>query len=232
MKRRAKRFEISLHGDHWKVLVYGCTIPWMLWCGRECRFEKIVESELRELFQTLHQHHVSNFVLVGLIVVTGVPEDINVEWKHSSLHEPVSVDSFERAFLHQVFFHSAIKGAHFEGPHSKAECGRLKALLVEYYEQAGWNQHMCPNTGNTFWDNARLKITTWHRIPRQGSFTVGSVAVIGKDQCPAPEEGGYLRASASTLVDILYIGSPDHPYDAGWMYVATRKDGVRGWVAS
>ena len=227
LKRRAGRFRRSLSGEHWKVIVYGCAVPWKAWRAMNNGAEQVLGDELIRLFKTLKTSAVANFVLVGLIVITEVPDEEHVEGNCFNLLQPEWSYSCDcpRAFLHTVPFHSALGGAKFVGNDAKYECDGLLALLREYYEQTGWNQFMCPNFRHPYWANRRLRITTWD-WPTFQPIRVGSVVMILVDQSP-PGGSGYLIACEGTQATVLYVGSTESD-DKDWLYAVTQKD--IGWV--
>ena len=78
LQKRWKLLRTRLAGTQWKVLVYGCAIPWgmyqklpELFGANAC--DRVLDAELQVLFEKLKQKRIDNFALVGLVVVHCVP---------------------------------------------------------------------------------------------------------------------------------------------------------------
>jgi len=71
LSRRSKLLKIHLAGNHWKVLVFGCAIPWQHY-RRTCDMlgadyvQSAFDNELQVLHKTLIRKHIDNFALYGI----------------------------------------------------------------------------------------------------------------------------------------------------------------------
>ena len=116
LQKRWKLMRTRLVGTQWKVLVYGCAIPWSMYKykfgANNC--DRVFDVELQVLFEKLKQKRIDNFALVGLVVVHGVPAHEKFQEQRRVL-SPEFTPNFQVAIRNTIPFESTLRGAHFQG---------------------------------------------------------------------------------------------------------------------
>ena len=166
LQKRWKLMRTRLAGTQWKVLVYGCAIPWSMYQKLPELFganacDRVLDAELQVLFEKLKQKRIDNFALVGLVVVHGVPAHEKFQERRRVL-SPELTPNFQVAIRNIISFESTLRGAKFKGSMALQErlavCKQLKAIS----DQLGWclaDDHAVH--GRKYYYNPHLSICAW-----------------------------------------------------------------------
>jgi hypothetical protein len=167
MRRRVNRMRTLLEGSAWKVLVWGVAVPYNVHCdlqrfGFSAHVLDLLRKQLKTLYEALRNAGVEKFVLVGLIVVHGVPCDVDCKFpcRPAVLSEYNSGN--QTVLTHQVEVHSTLRGARFSGASAQDDLKNLGDLLRDLIHQKGWERFRSDVYCREYLANRSLQLTSWN----------------------------------------------------------------------